>query len=320
MEQARDQARKPSGGERDNKDADVSEETQDASAIASMPLQAVQEASFTMVSLGAENVNALTGMLQSAGGNSAVQIELDSLTQRTSTATQKKADKDAFASKTDSQKVAEIYGGGREHVEGTPESRTEGHAPESLAQHADASSYLLQRATQLQEGGNRLLESATELSAAASDGVLEESTQLAIATMAECYMREAETLQSLANSYVAAASEITGNEFGGIALPDADVPAHYMERISQLNEQKAIFQSAIQRQREDAAALQENLVEPETDDAEELREYEEKAKAVELKVQNHESVAQRLEADMARIDGLLQAYQLVTDMQPPSKG
>jgi len=201
-----------------------------------------------LVSLGGAHAARLLSSLQLAGGNLAVQTELDGLNEGVQAMNTGKAEKDAFDAMSDMQKVAHLANknGGELPEPSGQEPPEPGTPPEGATAPGDIVASHSQRAGDIAALSAAYATLQAQAASIASLAHLDEESQATFLQAADQYGQTAQDYAALAERYLSVAGEIGGtqNEFAFAAVAPQTAGAMFQERMQILTEQQAALSEA----------------------------------------------------------------------------
>lgn len=224
---------------------------------AAVPEKAMEAPGDAMASLGEAYLGRFVATLQSAGGNTAVQTELQGLMEGHGAAVKAKADVLAFKTMTDGQKVAHLAekNGGQLPESKGKQAPPEGTAPKGMEQPAAVVGFHQQRAAQLAQLATAYTAMQARAAQIAAMAGLDAGAQAAFAQAAGYFGQVGGEYQGLSGTYSQVGADLAANEYASLAAPPITAGAMYQERIAILQEQQAALNEAAAAQLEKAAEI-----------------------------------------------------------------
>lgn len=221
-----------------------------------VPGKAMEAPGEAMASLGPAYLGRFVATLQSAGGNTAVQTELQGLQEGHGAAVKAKADVVAFKAMTDGQKVAHLA---EKHGGQLPASKgkaapPEGTAPKGMEQPAAVVGFHQQRSGQLAALAGAYTAMQAKAAQLAGMAGLDPESLAAFAQAAAYFGQVGGEYQGLSGTYAQVGADLAANEYASLAAPPITAGALYQERIAILQQQQAALNEAAAAQLEQAAA------------------------------------------------------------------
>ncbi|MCA9516263.1 MAG: hypothetical protein KC635_15080, partial [Myxococcales bacterium] len=215
--------------------------TPEADAGPAAPPGAMGDPSGALAAMAGGIASTMLASLQAAGGNSAVQAELDGLNEGVAGMHAAKAEKDAFQQMTDGQKLnyyAEKHGG--QLPQGGQQAPPEGTPPAGASSPGEVAASHMARSGQLTALATAYSQVGATAGAAAATAGMDSTTQGALAALGAHASGLAGECMGLAGAYMQVAGDImaTQNEFAFAATAPVTVAAVHEERLAQLGEQK----------------------------------------------------------------------------------